>query len=140
MSSSSTQTETNHHGDKPAVAPRPLKTIHNKIENIDDLKATHTKELFEAKVKLKEMEAKLAHFHKKVKAVPYQHNEMVASSESEKKLAEALYVKDEELRNARRLHGQNLATIRRSHDKTVKELQNRIDAMEINIRELVPNS
>jgi len=86
------------------------------------------------------MEAKLAHFHKKVKAVPYQHNEMVASSESEKKLAEALYVKDEELRNARRLHGQNLATIRRSHDKTVKELQNRIDAMEINIRELVPNS
>ena len=64
-SSSSTQTSEINQDD----CGRALKTIQNKNENIDDLRAAHTKELFEAKVKLKEMEAKLAHFHKKVKDV-----------------------------------------------------------------------
>eukprot|EP00116_Pleurobrachia_bachei_P003526 sb/3463788/ len=103
------------------------------------------KEIFELKVKMQDQQQKLLHMTKRLKEarevlpVTIPSIEGVEGPEREKKLLEMVQQRDTELHQARRIHGQNLATIKRRHDKAQAAMQDRVEKLEMTIQQILSN-
>merc|ERR1712176_1028443 len=65
-------------------------------------------------------------------------DEAISENLSNEKLMELVQEKERALQQARRLHGANVATMRKRHDKAVGNLQATIDQLTVTLQQFVP--
>ncbi|KAL5254076.1 hypothetical protein ACHWQZ_G013739 [Mnemiopsis leidyi] len=123
---------------------REAQTSTSNLSSVEDRgfkekEAKYKKDIFDLKVKLKELEVKMNHIKKKADEMKNDSKDQTLSENlSNDKLMDLVREKDRALQQARRLHGANVATMRKRHDKAVGNLQATIDQLTVTLQQFVP--
>ena len=118
----------------------PISSLYNRQQTGEHIRSEkesqYKAEIFDLKVKLKDAEGKFDHLQRKafeVEQVPRISTDGLSSEQ----LKELLHEQKEALGHARRLHGQNIATMRKRHDRTVRSQQDKIQQLEVSLQQFV---